>query len=84
MIFNLPGIVMAVVGFAIAFGVGELVGVSAEGPLMMIAGPMIAIFDLAYRRKTENGHWLIPNRGGSLLFIPAWVLGLFWAVLGAF
>ena len=53
-----------------------------DGPLMIIAGPLIAILDLAYRFKSKNGHWFIPHRGGSLFFLPVWTFGAFWFVLG--
>ena len=46
-IFNYAGIIIAVIGFAVAFGIGAIIGTSAEGPLMIIAGPLIAILDLA-------------------------------------
>jgi hypothetical protein len=81
-IYNYAGIIITAIGFAAAFGVGAIVGSSAEGPLMMIAGPSIALLDLAYRFKLENGHWFIPHRGGSLFFLPVWLLGALWFVLG--
>jgi hypothetical protein len=31
-VFNLPGIVMAVIAFGMAFGIGELTGNTTEGP----------------------------------------------------
>jgi hypothetical protein len=82
LVFNPPGIVMAILALGIAFGVGSLVGTRAEGPLTLIAGVMILIFDLAYRLLRKEGHWLIPNKGGSLFFLPAWVMGALWIILG--
>lgn len=80
--FNYAGLIMCVIGFAAAFGLGALVGESAEGPLMILGGPLIAALDLFYRSQTRDGHWCIPHRGGSLFFLPAWVLGIVWFVLG--
>ncbi len=81
-IFNYAGIIIAVIGFAVAFGIGTVVGTSAEGPLMMMAGPVIAMLDVVYRFKVPDGHWFIPHRGGSLFFLPVWAFGVLWFVLG--
>lgn len=83
-VFNLPGIIMAAVAFGIAFGLGELIGTKAEGPLTFAGGALLLVFDLAYRLLRTGGHWLVPNRGGSLFFLPAWTLGALWVVLGIF
>lgn len=82
LIFNGPGIVMAVVAFAIAFGIGKLTGTSAEGPLMMIAGPICIALDLAYRFQYSARRWFHPDAGGALFYIPVWLLGILWLVLG--
>ena len=81
-IFNYIGIIMTIIAFAIAFGVGAAFGTAAEGPLMIIAGPLLAGMDIAYRLKTTDGHIYIPHRGGSLFFLPAWAFGALWFVLG--
>lgn len=81
-IFNYIGIIMTVIAFAVAFGVGAVFGTDAEGPLMMIAGPLLAAMDVTYRLQTKEGHIYVPNRGGSLFFLPAWAFGALWFVLG--
>src|SRR4051812_28944183 len=81
-IFNWPGILMAAIAFGIAFGVGRLAGISAEGPLMIIAGPLCAAMDLVYRFRHPDRRWFHPNWGGALFFIPVWILGIVWLVLG--
>lgn len=81
-IFNIPGIIMAALAFGIAFGVGSLAGTNAEGPLTLIGGVLILVFDLAYRLLRKAGHWLVPNQGGSLFFLPAWMFGVLWTILG--
>lgn len=81
-IFNVPGIIIAAIAFGIAFGVGHLAGTTAEGPLMIIAGPLCAALDLAYRYRRPERHWFHPNLGGALFFIPVWILGIVWLVLG--
>ena len=82
-IFNLPGIIMAAGAFGLAFGIGELTGKSTEGPLTLMGGIFLLIFDLGYRLLRKEGHWLKPNLGGSLFFLPAWAFGALWIVLGA-
>jgi hypothetical protein len=81
-IFNLRGIAMCAIAFGIAFAVGAAFDISGEGPLMIIAGPILAVCDLAYRLGSKDGHWFSPNRGGSLFFLPAWCFGVLWFVLG--
>ncbi len=81
-IFNYAGIIMTVIAFAVAFGVGAVMGTNAEGPLMIIAGPLLAAMDVTYRLKTKDGHIGIPHKGGSLFFLPAWAFGALWLVLG--
>jgi hypothetical protein len=81
-IFNYVGILMTVIAFAVAFGIGAIVGTDAEGPLMVIAGPLLAGMDIAYRLNTRDGHIYIPHKGGSLFFLPAWAFGGLWFVLG--
>jgi hypothetical protein len=76
-VFNLPGIIMAALAFGIAIAV---MSTHAQGTL--IGGVLVLVLDLAYRLLRTDGHWLMPNRGGSLFFLPAWFFGVFWTVLG--
>ncbi len=62
--FNWIGAGICAIGFGIAFAIGFLAGTSAEGPLMIIAGPIIAALDIAYRLKSSKGHWIHPGGGG--------------------
>jgi len=82
-IFNVPGISMVALGISIAFGIGMILGTSAEGPLMLISGPLVAIFDLAYRSTRPQPRWFHPGFGGSLFYLPVWLFGVIWTVLGA-
>jgi hypothetical protein len=82
-IFNLPGMLMVAIALGIASGIGQLFGTSAEGPSMIIAGLLCAAIDLIYRVRRSGRRWLHPNFGGALFFIPVWILGIVWLVLGA-
>jgi hypothetical protein len=81
-IFNWPGILMVAIAIGIASGFGQLAGTSAEGPSMIIAGLSCAAMDLVYRARRSEHRWLHPSFGGALFFIPVWILGIFWLVLG--
>jgi hypothetical protein len=81
-IFNWPGILMVAIAFGIASGVGHLAGIPAEGPAMLIAGPLCVAMDLLYRLRRSGCRWLHPSLGGALFFIPVWILGIVWSVLG--
>src|SRR5277367_3192154 len=81
-IYNYRGLAMCVVAFLIAIGAGNALGFHGEGPAMIIAGPLLIVFDLAYRLISTQGHWIVPHRGGSLFFLPAWCMGALWLILG--
>jgi hypothetical protein len=80
--FNLIGLGMLALSAAAAFGVAYLLGASGETPFLLIAGPIALACDVAYRWKHPRGHWLHPNKGGSFCFVPVWVFGALWLVLG--
>jgi hypothetical protein len=82
LIFNLPGILIFVAAFSIAGAVGGLVGVESKSALMVAGGALVVAGDLTYRLARSGGHWIEPNRGGSLFFFPAWCLGVLWMALG--
>lgn len=80
--FNYRGLIMCVIAFTIAISAGRLLELPGEGPVMIIAGPLVMFCDLGYRLTNEAGHWAISDRGGSLLALPLWSFGLLWLVLG--
>lgn len=79
---NLPGIVICGLAFGLAIGLGHLTGVSDEGPLMIIAGPLCAALDLSYRMRRPESEWFHPGAGGSIFSIPVCLFGIIWLVLG--
>lgn len=81
-VFNLPGIIMIAAAFGLAFGIGSSAGWNNEGFLTSMGGAFLLAFDLAYRLLRKDGHWLKPDSGGSLFFLPAWCFGGFWFILG--
>lgn len=83
LVFNLPGLAFALIGFVFALLVGEMANIHSEGGTMMIAGLIIIVCDLTFRLLRKEGHWFWPSKGGSLFFMPVWFLGVVWSVLGA-
>ena len=80
---------MVVVCLSVAYVVGLVIGTTAENLLMLMGGPLLVACDLLYRGKragSSSGHkrWYHPRLGGQLFFIPVWILGLFWGLLGTY
>lgn len=82
LVFNLPGIFMVAMAWGLAFGFGALVGTRSEAPLTIFAGVLILMLDMVYRLLRKEGHWIVPSRGGSLFYLPAWGFGILWITLG--
>lgn len=81
-IFNLHGLLFLGIGFAAAFALGAFAGWESEAEYMLVLGPMVAGSDLAFRLLHKTGHWFWPRSGGHLFFLPVWMYGLLWTVLG--
>ena len=80
LLFNGRGLLAFVLSFAAAEGLMAALQWSGEGRMMMLAGPLLALFDLAYRLARA----VTFLRGGpTILFLPAWIWGLLWTGLGA-
>jgi len=73
---------ICVIGFGLAFLAQCFLGSMSEGHLMIIAGPIIAILDIAYRLRSKDKSLFKSSKGGSLFLLPAWCFGLFWLILG--
>ena len=82
-IFNALGLAFIGIGFAVAISIRALAGIESEGATMLILGPVVAAADLLFRLLHPSGHWFMPRRGGALFFLPVWLFGVLWTVLGA-
>jgi len=80
--FNFLGLGMFVASWTVAFIAADALGLAGEGPRMVVAGPMAVLLDGLFRWRHPAGHWLNPTGGGNVLFIPVWVFGVFWTLLG--
>jgi len=81
-IFNIIGLFMLAIGFGVAFGVGRIAGLTGQGPLMLVAGPLLIVSDTWYRKSRAASAWFRPGAGGSLFFAPVWLWGAIWFVFG--
>ncbi len=81
-IFNIPALFELMISFGIAGGIGYLFGTTAEGPIMLMAGPLAIACDLVYRLKRDEGHLFHPGGGGALFFLPVWLFGVLWTIIG--
>ena len=96
LIFNFVGLAMLVACYTIAGITGWLIGHTNGDMLIVIAGPLLFICDLLYRRRykvgpswsvaaqAEPAWWYNHRAGGQLIFIPIWACGLLWILLGTF
>jgi hypothetical protein len=84
--FNAAGLVMMVACMWPFAGLALLLGDTLDEPRSplpgLLGGPVLVAVDWYYRRKSLTGHWLIPDRGGMILWLPAWVMGFVWIGLG--
>ena len=79
---NLLGVGICGLALGIALAVGHFAGTFDEGPLMIVFGPLCIGMDVAFRFRRPERRWFHPDTGGSVFFIPLWVLGILWLVLG--
>ena len=82
-IFNLLGLAFLGIGFAVAMSIRAAAGIESEGATMLILGPVVLAIDLGYRLLRKDGHWFSHRSGGHLFFLPLWMFGALWIVLGA-
>src|ERR1700722_12196694 len=80
--FNILGAVMMFVAGGITIGVRYLTGMSADGPEAILFASMCIFFDVTYRTREPNGHWISPFGGGNIFFIPVWGFGCVMVVVG--
>jgi hypothetical protein len=83
LIFNLLGVLFAVVGAAA--GAAGFWATGSPRALFLATGAAACAVDFFYRRKHAplSRYWLIaPHHGGHLFFVPIWGLGSIVAILG--
>jgi len=73
--FNNAGLLMAVASFLISLVVCKLSGATNGAMVMFTMGAPALLFDVTFRLRSRNGHWIVPTRGGMVMHIPIWIWG---------
>lgn len=53
-----------------------------EGKGLVIGGLSVCVFDFVFRLASSDFHLFQFHPGGRFLFLPMWIMGVFWIVLG--
>ncbi|MBY0523891.1 MAG: hypothetical protein K2R98_10865 [Gemmataceae bacterium] len=81
--FNLSGLGMMGASVGAGFAATHLLNLPDETPAFYFAAGSVALIaDGLVRSQSDSGHWLSPTGGGHFLFIPVWVFGLLWLLIG--
>jgi len=83
--FNVLGLVMTVISFAIGALV-RLISGQDDTAMAVTAGLLLFIADTIYRFRIQTsgtfwGRWLSPQNGGWLAF-PVWIMGILFVIYG--
>ena len=81
---NMEGVIVFLGGFGLAIAAGTLAAVADEGPLTIAGGALVVAIDLFLRFFPDWRETATTTSGPKILFIPSWVLGVFWIGLGIF
>jgi hypothetical protein len=83
--FNWIGLGMAILGALIGYGANYLIGGKSG---FIVAGIALFIIDILYRIsiKDEYGGTSTyqPKRGGNIIFLPIWLIGIGVIIYGLF
>ena len=80
---------MLLVGFGIPVALQSGLHIGKDDLIQIISGILLISMDFAWRfgRRGEDD-WqdvvVDRTRGGQLFFVPIWIWGLLWVVLGAY
>ena len=79
---NRVGFLTVFYGFALGYGASYILGYKDGELTEAIGGALIAATDLGIRVGRHRGKWLGRSSGGTLFFLPVFVFGILWSVLG--
>lgn len=84
-IYNMIALGWVVLGLAAGVILNLLLFGSINSDRMLFfGGPFIILADMLYRIRVGEGKWFSPNSGGHIFYIPMWIVGILWVVLGFF
>lgn len=89
LIFNFVGLLMLCAGFGLPIAIGSVLKVGSENSFQIAAGILLVAMDLAWRRfrnaELDLEDVIVDSkRGGHLFFLPIWICGILWLVLGVY
>lgn len=73
---------MIAICFGVAYLVRLLAGNESHGFLLMVGGLLATIVDIGFRFRFANWSLIGQSSGGWFIFLPLWVLGIFWFIFG--
>jgi hypothetical protein len=83
-IFNIPGILMAIAAFGAAFALRLRWPAMSDNALLAIGASLCIALDIFWRAGKGKRKWFRPSNGGNFFFLPLWVLGVVWLGMSAY
>ena len=83
-IVNRIGFFMALAAFGVAYALRLHWTWLTDSVLLAVAAGICVGLDLFWRVGKGKRKWLRPANGGSILYLPLWLLGLAWMGLCAY
>jgi hypothetical protein len=79
--FNLIGLAMFLLAIGAGVWLARALGSSSQALVMLFGGALLAVLDLVVR-SLRGVSLLRGAGGGKMLFLPIWIWGVVWTVLG--
>jgi hypothetical protein len=68
--------------FMTAIAISEWTGAEGEGPGTLLGGALVFLVDVVHRRRFLDCRLADFEAGTRLLYVPLWIWGVIWIVLG--
>src|SRR5437016_425637 len=80
---NLCGLALFVAAFSPVLVIHQQFPWLAEGLLTLLGGGLCFVFDAGLRKTLAHESWLEFDRGARVVFLPGWLMGLVWILVGS-
>jgi hypothetical protein len=80
---NLLGLAVLLAAFGPVVAIIAWLPTAEKGPLVMLGGATSFVLDAGLRKALGHESLLEYDRGPRLVFMPLWLWGLLWIVVGA-
>ena len=81
---NRLGFFMALAAFGLAYALRLQWSWLSDGILLAVAAGICLALDILWRVGKGKRKWFRPANGGTILYLPVWLLGLGWLGLCAY